>query len=590
MLKDLTEKQIKQFAGPTIYDRGYTYYRDGRVEELSYRPDQERIHALVQGSYGSYEVSVRMADKTIKASCTCPYEGYPCKHVVAVLLAFRKDHKEYEQEAKERQGAWSAVEQALNNLSKKDLVALILASAQDYPDFQRDLLVRFQPTEKTTLENLLLQINKAFPPPGAKSFDTGKIAGRLDVILQAVRGAADSLKVAVYWGVADEILKELNNYGMDDEELEEVLFQAFDALKTMLVGNDSLTSEKQRIIAELMDYYTWGNSGVVDWIYETAYDLCTEATDYQIIIAKLEADAKTSSYNKKLLAELYTLTGDDQARLRTLESDLRYGMGYWSLAEYWLEKGNQEKALVVVREGIEKGQGRKDELYQFLQKEYEKASDYDLLSRLWQEKRTRGDIDRGRIADDPLYKSLEGYYQTTKNYPEQVKLLEMGLTLENMDLKFFKHCRKILHPEDWPKFEQTTLNLFEKAIKKEESIRGWMGISWHRKVLAEIYNYKKDKENLVRIIKTDQNLLETYEAGLLASHPELYIEHYLARVKHLINARGRENYRLAVKYLRTVRKIYEDILSQGEIWSRYLAGLKLEHKILRAFQEELGKL
>ena len=88
---------------------------------------------------------------------------------------------------------------------------------------------------------------------------------------------------------------------------------------------------------------------------------------------------------------------------------------------------------------------------------------------------------------------------------------------------------------------------------------GWA--SRHRKVLAEIYNYKKDKENLVRIIKTDQNLLETYEAGLLASHPELYLEHYLARVKHLINSRGRDNYRLAVKHLRTVRKIYEDILS-----------------------------
>ena len=85
-------------------------------------------------------------------------------------------------------------------------------------------------------------------------------------------------------------------------------------------------------------------------------------------------------------------------------------------------------------------------------------------------------------------------------------------------------------------------------------------------------------------------MLETYEAGLLASHPELYLQHYLARVKHLIDARGRDNYRLAVKHLRTVRKIYEDILQQGEIWSRYLAGLKLEHKILRAFQEELGEL
>ena len=39
--------------------------------------------------------------------------------------------------------------------------------------------------------------------------------------------------------MADEILRELNNYGMDDEDLEEVLFEALETLETMLVGNDS---------------------------------------------------------------------------------------------------------------------------------------------------------------------------------------------------------------------------------------------------------------------------------------------------------------------------------------------------------------
>jgi hypothetical protein len=405
-----------------------------------------------------------------------------------------------------------------------------------------------------------------------------------------VTGAAESLKVAVHWGVADAILRELNDYGMDDEDLEEILYEALENLKTMLAGNDSLKSLKQQIIGELMDYYIWGNSGVVDVIYDTATGICSDATDYQIIIAKLEANAKTSSYNKILLAELYALIGDDRATLRTLESDLQYGMGYWRLAEYWLEKGNQEKALAVVREGIEKGQGRKDELYQFLQATYEKAGDYDGLCRLWEEKRTRGDVASGRIADDMLYQSLEGYYQATKNYPEQVKLLEMGLTLENLNLNFFKRCRKVLQAEDWAKFEKRIITLLEKAIQKDESSRGWFGFSQHRAVLAEIYNYKKDKGNLVRIIQTDQNLLERYEANLLASHPELYLKHYLARVKHLISVRGRDNYQLAVKHLRTVRKIYEDILQQAEIWSNYLAGLKLEHKTLRAFQEELGRL
>ena len=170
MLKNLTENQIKQFAGSTIYARGYNYYKDGRVEELIYQPDQEKIQAMVSGSYGSYGVTVQLIKNTIKASCECPYEGYPCKHVVATLLAFSKDHKHYEQKAQKPQSAWTTIEQAMNNLPKKDLVNMILACAQDYPDFQRKLLVRFQPDQEATLATLLQQIGQVFPDPGSRRF------------------------------------------------------------------------------------------------------------------------------------------------------------------------------------------------------------------------------------------------------------------------------------------------------------------------------------------------------------------------------------------------------------------------------------
>ena len=304
MLKNLTENQIKQFAGSTIYARGYDYYKAGRVAELIYQPDLEKIQAMVSGSYGSYGVTVQLIKNTIKASCECPYEGYPCKHVVAILLTFSKDHKHYEQKAQKPQSVWKTIEQAMNNLPKKDLVNMILACAQDYPDFHRKLLVRFQPDEEATLATLLQQIGQVFPDPGSRRFTLEQIAGKLSVILHSVREAVDTLKVAVSWAVADEILGELNNYGMDDEDLEEVLFEALETLETMLVGNVSLRAEKQSIIGELMDYYTWGNSGVVDSIYDTVHNLCSEKADFQIVIAKLEANARASSYSKTLLADL----------------------------------------------------------------------------------------------------------------------------------------------------------------------------------------------------------------------------------------------------------------------------------------------
>ncbi len=51
-------------------------------------------------------------------------------------------------------------------------------------------------------------------------------------------------------------------------------------------------------------------------------------------------------------------------------------MDYWRLAEYWIEKGDHDKALNIVQEGLEKGEGRKNELYYYLQEHYQKQGDY----------------------------------------------------------------------------------------------------------------------------------------------------------------------------------------------------------------------
>jgi hypothetical protein len=43
-----------------------------------------------------------------------------------------------------------------------------------------------------------------------------------------------------------------------------------------------------------------------------------------------------------------------------------YGLDYHDLAQFYREEGNREQALAVAEEGLKKGQGRKDELRQFL--------------------------------------------------------------------------------------------------------------------------------------------------------------------------------------------------------------------------------
>ena len=73
---------------PVIFRRGDDYYEDGLVEELEETAPGTWC-AVVAGTM-DYETEVRIKDGEIVSwDCDCPYDGYMCKHVVAVLLKLR---------------------------------------------------------------------------------------------------------------------------------------------------------------------------------------------------------------------------------------------------------------------------------------------------------------------------------------------------------------------------------------------------------------------------------------------------------------------------------------------------------------------
>ena len=98
-LRNLTEEHIEQLAQKScdfcyIFARGVDYSRSGRVIKLEYGPDGDRIAAEVNGSYGNYVVKISATKHGIDAYCDCPYEAYPCKHIVAVLLSSANEREQ----------------------------------------------------------------------------------------------------------------------------------------------------------------------------------------------------------------------------------------------------------------------------------------------------------------------------------------------------------------------------------------------------------------------------------------------------------------------------------------------------------------
>ena len=159
-LTELTETGIREFAGTTIFNRGYDYFEQGMVYEFNY--DSNRIVAEVYGNHGDYEVEIMSEGGEVETYCSCPYDGYPCKHIVAVLLTFIHDKEKYIQQGIQHQREISSLKDKIRRLSRTDLMEIVISCLDKYPDFWRDMAVRLASDEKLTLNTVLKQVKKLF--------------------------------------------------------------------------------------------------------------------------------------------------------------------------------------------------------------------------------------------------------------------------------------------------------------------------------------------------------------------------------------------------------------------------------------------
>lgn len=86
----ISEHFIKQLFHPTIYQRGLDYYRNDRVQSLSYDMNHRVWTAMVHGT-DSYFVEISLENAKLNAYCDCPaFDTHSsCKHIAAVLYAIK---------------------------------------------------------------------------------------------------------------------------------------------------------------------------------------------------------------------------------------------------------------------------------------------------------------------------------------------------------------------------------------------------------------------------------------------------------------------------------------------------------------------
>ncbi len=95
-----TKSEIKERFPVSFYQRGLTYYQDGRVSELTYDEDDQSYRASVSGS-SDYGVLIELLGDNWFGSCECQaFETYgTCKHLAAVLIAISEKGPPEERES-----------------------------------------------------------------------------------------------------------------------------------------------------------------------------------------------------------------------------------------------------------------------------------------------------------------------------------------------------------------------------------------------------------------------------------------------------------------------------------------------------------
>jgi uncharacterized Zn finger protein len=134
-----TEADIKGAADPRSFERGLDYLHS--VDDLEVT--ESRITATVFGNH-EYRVRLAFGDGELDADCTCPFgrEGAFCKHCVAVAMSVLELGQDLPELIETTKAGRAELESWLESLSKKELLAELLALLDEDRDLRRRLELR----------------------------------------------------------------------------------------------------------------------------------------------------------------------------------------------------------------------------------------------------------------------------------------------------------------------------------------------------------------------------------------------------------------------------------------------------------------
>jgi len=401
-----------------------------------------------------------------------------------------------------------------------------------------------------------------------------------------VKKAVNEQLLWKYWYEAKPIISQFNEYGGGPEDEEEECFGYLDDMEELAEKGEISTEVKFELMDELFKEYNIGNSGFEDLMMDICFALCKTKEEWQYLVKKLGKNP--TDWRKDLIMDIQKKhLQDDEAYLKMRKDDLQYGMDYWDLAEFYVEKGDQKTAVKIAEEGLLKGEGRLTQLFEFLSGHYAKSRDTANLERVVQYA-----IKKKSEEKEMLDRSFD-YYKAENDYENAKKALLLafeyvkaaGYIPEVRSYAHYNKMKQFLAKADWIEIEPKIIrDVREKDL--EDYIRICLDKNLKKEVVDILLNPPKKRPDSGFFSGREYDFDE-FAMCLKEEFPEEIIKYYWQKAYGNIQNGNRNTYFIAARYLDRVKHIYIDILNEKSKWEQRFSDLKTEFKKRPAFLEEL---
>ncbi|MFB9277113.1 SWIM zinc finger family protein [Cohnella cellulosilytica] len=515
----------------TILARGYDYYTEGNVLEVF---DQGKNEYLVQVEGSEvYEVEVKLDENgRIKRSvCDCPYDLGPiCKHEVAAYYELREmiDGESDGEVAQEQAVKHSDLAEVLNDLSKQQLIEMIVEIAQQDAVLKNSLIFKYSQgsdvEEPDKCKKLIAAIVKKHTGRGdfIDYRGVGRFAQELGRVLEKAEETEDVLlTVDIACLVLEEAVKAFQYADDSNGDIGELANEALERVHEAIEDNAQWEPEKrERLFLKLLQesektiFEGWEDFRVA------LLSACAQFADVEALRNTLKA--KIESLVHKYASQEY-----QKYTTETL-------LGIW--LDVLREYGTAEETEQFIDANLHYSSFRETLINQFKQDNH-----YDRVVKLALEGEEQDKDYAGLVLKWQKIR-YAAYHELQRK--EEQKMLAEQLLLAG-EFEYYHELRQLAGEEE----RESLYDRLKMRLKQEES---WQANSMYLKLIAEA----EDLDELMEYVKENPAEIEEYADRLAGKFENEINAIYRDQIKKTAQwATNRSNYKKVGYMLRRYAKI-----------------------------------